>query len=700
MPNYSSRPDLYFEAVSLCVRNNNPDPLQQWTRIADIDSVTNELKEFTQDPKRESTPTAKWYAYDNRLTMPSRKNEPLVKEGEIAVFLWSDQPSSDSGDKTYTTIHEQNYQLPIQVVPINADTSEQAVKMLQEGVPYGNLKCRTIYTLNASGTFYEGILVSPGDLEMRQGKYALKPSVATLRLYNFTRKDILELPALRKYTNDYSTRFLRQVDPEYMYTDLFVKDPMEIVKDCILANSATTWKSFRNFVSNAEYTNKGLNTFKAFLENVRGGQLYHDVANKAGCTIKDAQRYVNTFIANANQYLDGNEIDTETLSMLVEANDTLRNRYVAAVEEKWLSTASAKVQATQSQIAMLEKKQAEYSEELAKTEVAVNAAQTQLKTLTDSIQKNTRIANESYSRVQDKLTAAREDVAAFLSDISLYLPAQGASSKLEPSKVLAAETVTDWKVITSILADNLNNAAGITKTQEHRRHFANLLYASYVNHQALLLAGPNAEEIAHAFSASVFGKTADVLICSGEPDMNLIDRAFDGEGVLAICNGLHSDWLPVLLRMVGKTNRQVFFCQPYGDDLAVEPSGLFQQLLPVYTEEFVEERPNLSKLNAAMLDKSCKQFIVNNNKYPLPGYADVLKLRPRMRQKMSSLLSDMLVMEREFGKSNNGYFGQYVLASYALATGHEGDLREAAKTDNKTPVDEKKMLYVALGEVA
>lgn len=64
------------------------------------------------------------------------------------------------------------------------------------------------------------------------------------------------------------------------------------------------------------------------------------------------------------------------------------------------------------------------------------------------------------------------------------------------------------------------------------------------------------------------------------------------------------------------------------------------------------------------------------------------------------MLEDMLVMEREFGKNNNGYFGQYVLASYALATGHEEDLREAAKTDNKTPVDEKKMLYVALGEVA
>ncbi len=116
--------------------------------------------------------------------------------------------------------------------------------------------------------------------------------------------------------------------------------------------------------------------------------------------------------------------------------------------------------------------------------------------------------------------------------------------------------------------------------------------AACVNTMPLLLAGPNAQDIADAFAATLSGRTAGVIDCSGGfyPEIaREIDEASDE--VFAVKNALRSEWvahIPDLQR-----HRKYFFIvHPFAEDLLIEPKSLFTYALPVFTELICDSVPS------------------------------------------------------------------------------------------------------------
>lgn len=533
----------YYEAVSLCYFNGN-DSGWSWTRVADIEN--GELTTFLYNPDEP-------YFYENRNFLIDKTGKVHTK-GDLAVFAWSDSPNASGSDKPFNDATELK-DFPIHVFKLSAKNTLQVIDNLRNGVSCGSASHDVMYIFCESDEGFQGVLCPAQSMEERNQQYFLKDSVSKLPYYLLKSSDILSIYELKNLFGNEKCVFLKALVPGTPISYLPTRETSAIVKDVILKNRFLTWNSFRNFTSNAEgshkYTQKELRVFKECLAQVQCKTVQEELAAELGCTVSEATTYIENFIENANSYLEGDEVDTQLLSRLVMANDELREKYTALVEEKWKTDAAEKINIAAQKVEELEAQCKEKANTLKSLNSDIEDRRDKLQELQNEVAQNKILARESYSMVQEKIATAKHDVSSFLADMACYFPNSTVianssvttcgdyvhGTALESDKV---ETFDSWESLVDELRGNLG-CVGVA--QEYENSFAAFLYATHRVRMPLLLAGYVCEEIGQALSVSVFGKYADILTCSGNCNLSMIHDAFSGEGILLIRNPFCGDWL-------------------------------------------------------------------------------------------------------------------------------------------------------------
>lgn len=689
--------DGYYEAVSLCVKNDSTDWWRQWTRVADI--VDGQLCVCSFNDDWQESSNEQKYAYKNRYALPHKVKQHFDK-GSLAVFSWSDAPDPERPDKIKTSITLLG-QLPIQVIPLHASTAKQAVELLHDGVPGGSSSCDVLYLLEPMETdTQQGLYCQTANMEFKNGMFRLKLSVPKLPYYNLEKDDMVTIQELCKYPELSSYTFLKKMNLGVPDGTVPAKDALAVVKDRILFHQKMTWPSFRDFTAR---TNNELKVFKEFLKYVTGKDLYQEIADDIGCSLETAQKYVEDFIANANEYLDGTEIDTGILSKLVEANDALRAKYTQQVEERWTQESKEKIERANKELQQVKQDQKNCTRTLDETKHQIEQAKKHLAELQGTIQENERIAQDSYRLVQDKLASTKANVAEFLAEMSLYMPisANGTNNSPKSATILhgdrldeeVVDLVDDYNIVIAELADNLSSCAGITKERSHHLHMARFLYATHLRHQSLLLAGLNSEEIAQTLSATIYGRYADVLVCTEDYNEKASTEAMQGEGILLVRNPFCGDWLQNLLRDMVTSRKQIIFCHPYTEDLSIEPESLFQYLIPVFTTDFVEHQAEIADATGTNLAPDGKAF----EPFTKPGlrrdWLDSLKISSMMQKKIQGILSDVAVMAEADDMNNATAAFEYTLLPYAAVTRKGEQFCKRIQESNSVPTEVKSHIY-------
>ena len=687
-----------FEAVSLCVKNDSMEWWRQWTRIADIKDE--QLYECSFNADSQENTNEQKYAFSNRSVLPNKVRQSFEK-GDLAVFSWSDAPDPERPNKIRTSITLFS-QLPLMIVPLQVNTADQAITLLHNGVLFGSTKYDVIYTLAPTTTGTQlGLLCNAEDMERQNGKYRLRLSVPKLSYYDLGSNDIVTIQELRKYPELPSSTFLKRMNPGVPDGTILAKDVLDVVKDRILNNQRMSWNSFRDFTAHTR-TNNELNLFKAFLQNVTGKDLYREIADDLGCSAETAQKYVDDFIVNANEYLDGTEIDTGIISRLVEANDTMRAEYAREVEARWKKETKEKIEQAHKELQQVKQEQESCTRTLDETKHQVELAENRLASLKATIQENERIAQDSYRFVQDKLASAKSNVAAFLADMSLYMPAaiNGVSNSTKTAALHhgdrlveeSVKSVDDYSAVIHKLADNLSSCAGITTDQSHHMHMARFLYAAHLRNQPLLLAGPHSEEIVQTLAATIYGRYADVLVCAESYDEKVSTESMKEEGVLLIRNPFCGDWLQNLLRDMEASSKQIIFCHPFTEDLSIEPESLFQYLVPVFTTDFIENKADLTGITGEVLASDGKAFVLQSAKTDRwQDWLNDLRMSRVMQKKIQGILSDVTAMAN--AADNTVVAFEYVLLSYAAVTGKGKQFCKRVQDSNVIPKDVKSYIY-------
>lgn len=680
----------YYEAVSLCYFNGN-DSGWSWTRVADIEN--GELTTFLYNPDEP-------YFYENRNFLIDKTGKVHTK-GDLAVFAWSDSPNASGSDKPFNDATELK-DFPIHVFKLSAKNALQVIDNLRNGVSCGSASHDVMYIFCESDEGFQGVLCPAQSMEERNQQYFLKDSVSKLPYYLLKSSDILSIYELKNLFGNEKCVFLKALVPGTPISYLPTRETSAIVKDVILKNRFLTWNSFRNFTSNAEgshkYTQKELRVFKECLAQVQCKTVQEELAAELGCTVSEATTYIENFIENANSYLEGDEVDTQLLSRLVMANDELREKYTALVEEKWKTDAAEKINIAAQKVEELEAQCKEKANTLKSLNSDIEDRRDKLQELQNEVAQNKILARESYSMVQEKIATAKHDVSSFLADMACYFPNSTVianssvttcgdyvhGTALESDKV---ETFDSWESLVDELRGNLG-CVGVA--QEYENSFAAFLYATHRVRMPLLLAGYVCEEIGQALSVSVFGKYADILTCSGNCNLSMIHDAFSGEGILLIRNPFCGDWLNALLQETKTSHKQIIFCHPYAEDLAIEPQSLFNYMLPIFTDQITDSAPVMEDMIGAMLKPGEDDFepaferIVSNNVFSELGISKILQ------NKMQSLFASTQSITKV---KEDSLIYRCILTSYAASAEKGEQLCRAIKGRIDLSQDIKKFIF-------
>ena len=241
----------------------------------------------------------------------------------------------------------------------------------------------------------------------------------------------------------------------------------------------------------------------------------------------------------------------------------------------------------------------------------------------EALEEKRRLAEAVDAEIQKKLSGATAEIARVIAGMP-FLSALGlGASVAAPRPAAMAEKAPAWRfsfprsggesaVAVSAPEDCLglleDNLSDIGVDPRRNRALAAFLYASFVNRQTLLLAGPCGKRISEALSLSVCGEQAARLDCFGPFDQAALEevRKTDAQ-VVMICSPLRPEWAEPLMLFADETDKHLLFIHPFEEDLRVEPKDLFNYMLPVLTATAIADITD-KKLAAAKFREGFKHF--------------------------------------------------------------------------------------------
>lgn len=586
-----------IELTSLCYVSGDYSYQVMLNRIADVENGM-------LVPPYKSTRRTTYFENRDRIY----RNDGPSQAYEVGVWKWSAVPNRDNPDVDYIQSYYVSQYVPTRMVLVEKATSmESLIDQLKTGIKVKPYYCNTFFCYIPQRGKFTGLLCKKDDLSADEYQVKLQENVHSLPQYSFALSDIYNWP-------DKNLRFLKALDigePERLVS---IANADEIIRMLFLER--VTWPAYKENIggTKAEWRNS-----KQILIHFANRNFIEIVEETLNCSTEQAEQYVADFVSRSNKLLDKGDIDTETLAQVVMNHEGLREQCENAITEKWkvshqaeLATAEAEVENVRKKIAGIEQQSLRELQDIAKKKEQASAdreailaeiseAQTRLNNLIAEIDQYESLGNNVAKSIRTKIADAQQDLASFIAELSVFMPVSNVTRannedirwKYSPADVVTAEETEEiecWQDEFDLLSQNLASAFNVDN--ELCGLLAAFLYSAHMNRVPLLLAGPYGMEMADALSMSVCGKKAGHLELGSECDGSLTDAVNSyREPVISVQNMFHKNWMDTLPQAFARSNKHILWTHPYSEDLAIEPKGLYNYVLPLFTECFVESIP-------------------------------------------------------------------------------------------------------------
>lgn len=440
-----------------------------------------------------------------------------------------------------------------------------------------------------------------------------------------------------------------------------------------------------------------------------------------------------------NQNIENNKEQYKNLQLQIEsANKTIKSKeeklrelefniensknYEAQLLEEFTKK-EEELNKRERQLKEKENRFAEYEIKQGNIEKEIEARTKELKILNDEIQSQIQykenlnqdkeklikeidsykqIGDEVKIKVKEQIEEAKSNAAEFISKM-MFLPQNNTASTANRSYSKSPlklgikiedenpRQVSNYKQALQLIGENLAN---IGANKELAIHFATLLYSAFLKNTPLILAGPGGSHIANAFSAVIYGKTADIIDCS-IPYENFNEDELKNASVVIVKNPFSSPWIDKLPELASNHADNFFILvTPFTEDLQIEPKSLFNYFLPVFTDILMES-VNSSKLHTAIIDKA--NFDISNDKTKFELSA-VNHHTTCLQAINASLIAktNIIKLTDTMNTIENAVRYEYlfVLLPYFIITGNEKHLKETIEKNPKIPVNNEISKYI------
>lgn len=674
-----------FEAVSLCrVLNKDHEERIFLNRLADI--VNDELS--VPRILKNSPPY-----FENRCKI-FRNNGPS-ESNTIGVWHWTASPNQKNLETDYIKSFYQEKYRAIRLLSIPGVASdEQLIGKLKQGIYGRTYSCDTIFCYTLRNELYRGAFCEHNDLCESEEKISLSGKLYSLPFYEIEEKKTISI--------DSELCFLKTLSLENPVSYLPTGNTNDLIKELFLARLTS-----RNFKTIIGGTKAEWRKCKELLEKLCSGSLYADVEANLHCSEAEAKKLVSTFIEEASRQLDQGALDVNLLAEIATHHDRLRaqceaDSELAAVKEEAAQIRS-KIQAEKTAAAkaynILNQEIARAGQQRDAVFEEIRSAQAELDRLCAEIKRNETLGNDTVQATRAKIAAAQKDMAGFIADLSMFMPQESdktAGKNNLPWKYSCTTasaysekecfTNESWEDEFDTLCANLS---AYVPDNNLRKLLTAYLYSAFVNHMPILALGPCGQELTDALSLSIYGKKPGLLVLGSGCDPALPDAIarFD-EKMLSIQNMFHHGWSDSLPQAFARLDKQIVWTHPYAEDLLAEPQGLYNYVLPLFNECFLETAPACS-LQPGKRSESFMEYTPSTKKprLHLKAFRE-LRLSKWLLTRLEKVLSDAQNM-LDADNANNDIEFLFGLLPLAVLSGKSDLLKDTLENEGTLSSDSK-----------
>lgn len=518
------------------------------------------------------------------------------KDGFYGIWTWSAVPNENDPSKDYILSQYNTGIGAIELVTFSQVTNlDELVSLLKNGINYQSRSRRVMFSIYTSKGQYAGILCTAKELNTVNEKTNISEDCIVVPVYEFTGADVIHLDnGLSFYGNAFAGR------PSRLY---HLKSPLDIVKDIVLAS--ISWATYKTRdVTRAQYK-----TFKDFIDAVPVDDITCKIRAACRCSDPAAKELLDKFLSIVWQYVDGDSLEDEIIRSALSSNTKLQEKAKELIRQDWEKENERLLTEAQQKLDLLRAELKSATEDLGKAQKAFNETKAEDERLSDIIAEKEKLADGVEKAIAERIQKARENAADFIASMAFVggQPVQIVGSTTPASADAASEldtaiyrTFPEFEHLDDLeahhsWADVINTAvfelaeAGVA--EQYRSGLAAFLCAAYIEKQPLLLTGPNAIDIAQAFSAAVTAHKHGILCCEGNYARQAIEKmGADGEDIVIINNLLAGGWMNRLPEILSQKDIFYIATHPYAEDIQVEPKSLYGFMLPLFTEFLVDKK--------------------------------------------------------------------------------------------------------------
>lgn len=568
--------------TSLCYIEDHHDDHVWLRRLADVEN--GELHIPFKSPRLDNRFENRdcWYQYP----VQHRECGPSVI-GTIGIWEWHAIPKQDNPaiDQILSYYVQDVY--PIRIVTLKAKSVADIIEQLQDGtintLPFF---CDTLFCYESTLGQLSGVLCRTNEFNIVNRCVELSEAIYSLPSYTISSNDIY-------YSDDHDLKFLKtlQIGDPSGYVAIGNTD--DVIRTLILER--TTWPLFKKTIG---ATKAEWRSCKLLLEKICQDSLYDEIIQKMNCTLSEAKQAVENFVNRADALIKVGDIDIDILAQIARHHDGLRKLCEKAIAQEWhdahdaeIAEAEKKVSEIKEAITVAQKRHSELLEE-------ITTEQSKLDQLLSKIEQYESIGEDTLVTVRQKIADAQKDIAGFIADISVFLPQwnttlphenhptlwQYTSTKYSDEDIELAES---WRNEYDAIYQNLSDALSVEP--DFCSMLTAFLYAACIHNVPTLVAGPGGQDIAEILSVSMYATGAGQLMLGDESDISMEKTiSKSAEPIVAVQNMFGKGWEDTLPQRLMKLKKQIIWTHPYVEDMLVEPKGLYNYMLPILSECFVE----------------------------------------------------------------------------------------------------------------
>lgn len=642
------------------------------------------------------------------------------EDGSIGVWRWTATPRDTDFMKDYITSDFQQKLRPARVVIVkHIHSTNELLDKIVSGISTHKYSCDIMFSYESEPQKYTGVLVKYDQL-LWDSTIHLKEDVFNLPIYHFDEAEV--------YTVKSSLRFMRSlpIEPSDEYISVGSKD--NLLKQLLLKK--ITRPLFKEVIGGTKADWKNC---KIIVESVCDATFYEEVATLAKCSLEQATQLVENFVDRANNIFSIGDIDSEILSQLVLKNDALRSHCENIVDSRWRNQHKQEISTAEAEIAQIHQKasdavreaeqqlqsltQEKHAVEDEKSAILAEIASSQQKLdgLLKEIERYEALGNDTVQAVRAKIGEAQKDMAGFIAELSVFMPQIKADVEIQHESRVPnhwrfmeglsydedddlneadIEECSGWEDTLDILKSNLQ-LAGVG--EQWLSYLSAVLYSAHINKVHLLLSGPNAKNIADAVSLAITGRGIPAIQCYGEKEESAILSAYTAKDpLIAVENPFHPDWIssmPYTNYGGCDSEKTMLWLHPFVEDLAIEPCGLYNYVLPIFTECFVEQKASWQAMTAGIQQNGYETYHSSEKAVVQMRHIKKLGISKLTTNRIQQLLNDAKNMS---GISNSDMEYLFALLPFSVLNGKQSFLKDVLENEKSisSAVKAEAMRYI------